>query len=577
MKSMGMITRQTALFPISIAVVLMPLGLACIMADAPKFSHLFPAGAQRGTTTTVACGGDSPWPVKVWSSAGTATASDTKGQLEISIPQDFVGDRIWLRLYNEHGTTSPFPFLVGNLPEVSEVEPNDSPEKAQQLSKTESGDCTTTINGVLQKNGDVDSFAVDLSDGQTLVAAVAANTAFGSPMDAILQIVSPTGIVLAENHDDVGLDPRLAYRCKKPGIHVVRIFAFPSAPNQQIRFHGGAQYVYRMTLTTGPYITHAIPSAVHLEPTSAYLSRSVKPFGWNIPTDSQLPVLQFARSSADQPIEFVASEFALRTGSQVGIVNATNYAGSSRILLVSHNVESLAGDQTPDQPKLLQAPVTVCGSIRKERDIDCFRVPMTKGTAYQIAVESVSLHSAMVPMARLKDPTGKVVAEVRENSNASDAVLSHTAGLDGEYTLTIRDRYHHGGERYFYRLSIVPRPCDFALSLAADSYRATPTEPAEIQVSVVRHTGSGETISDIEIEAVGLPPGATAASVISKSEGDTSGKVTLTVKTVGTSFSGPIQIRGTAVGRKIIRTAMTQEKFQSRFNAVWMTIQPGEK
>ena len=577
MKSIRMIATRSALVRLSIAIGLTSLGAPWALADAPKVSHLFPAGIQRGTTTTVTCGGDVPWPVKVWSSAGTAIASEEKGKLEITVPADLAVDRVWLRLYNEHGTSSPMPLLVGNVPEISEVEPNDSPTVAQKVTNAKPNDSlATTINGVLQKNGDVDSFAVDLLEGQTLVAAVAANTAFGSPMDAILQVVSPNGTVLAENHDDVGLDPRLAYRCKKSGIHVVRIFAFPSAPNQQIRFHGGARYVYRLTLTTGPYITHAIPSAVSIESESAQVSQSVQPSGWNIPADSRLPVHQLFRSPDDQQIEFEAADFAVRRQSQIGIVTATNYAGCSRVRMVPHNVESLVDAPTTNQPKLLQAPLTVCSTIGERRDVDCFRIPMTKGTVYQIAVESVSLHSPLVPMARLKDPTGKVVAEVRENSNASDALLSHMAAVDGEYTLTIRDRYYHGGERYFYRLSVVPATCDFALSLASDSYEATSTKPGEIPVTVVRHTGSGTPIAEIKIEVIGLPPGATADSVVSKSEGDTSGKVTLTVKTDGTAFSGPIQIRGKAVGQDVARTALTPERFQCRFDSAWLTIPPSE-
>jgi epoxyqueuosine reductase len=48
-----------------------------------------------------------------------------------------------------------------------------------------------------------------------LVAAVEANTALGSPMDAMLQVVSPRGFVLAENNDDIHLDPRLhAHFCR---------------------------------------------------------------------------------------------------------------------------------------------------------------------------------------------------------------------------------------------------------------------------------------------------------------------------------------------------------------------------
>ena len=178
------------------------------------------------------CAGKFEWPVKVFAPGIDVTAGSESGKLEISIPADLPADRVWVRLYNAEGASAAVPFLIGQLPEINEQEPNNTTRNAQALA-----DPNVAINGGLTA-ADVDGFAVRLEAGQTLVAALDANTRLGSPMDAIVQVVSPDGIVLAENHDDLGLDPRLAFTATHAGTVIVRLFAFPAAPDTTIAFRG---------------------------------------------------------------------------------------------------------------------------------------------------------------------------------------------------------------------------------------------------------------------------------------------------------------------------------------------------
>ena len=52
-------------------------------------------------------------------------------------------------------------------------------------------------------------------------------------MDAVLQVVSAKGFVLAQNNDAVGRDPRIVFEAPTTGTYIVRLFAFPSTPEQQ--------------------------------------------------------------------------------------------------------------------------------------------------------------------------------------------------------------------------------------------------------------------------------------------------------------------------------------------------------
>jgi hypothetical protein len=87
-------------------------------------------------------------------------------------------------------------------------------------------------------------------------------------MDAVLQVVSAAGFVLAQNDDAVGRDSRIIFEAPARGTYIVRLFAFPSTPDQRIRFAGGDAFVYRLTLTTGGFLEHVFPLAVsHDSPT----------------------------------------------------------------------------------------------------------------------------------------------------------------------------------------------------------------------------------------------------------------------------------------------------------------------
>ena len=228
-------------------------------AGAPTVTSLFPAGAQRGTTVEITAAGTfERWPVQAWVSGRGVSVEPgkDKGKLSVTVAADAVPGIYWLRLFDEQGASSLRPFLVGTLPEVREREPNDDPKSPQRL------DQPCVVNGKLDKAGDVDGFAIECRRGQTLVAALEANATLRSPMDAVLQIVSPDGFVLAQDNDTHGLDPFLAFPVPTDGTYIVRAFAFPATPDSGIRFAGGDAFIYRLTLTTGGYADYLWPLAV---------------------------------------------------------------------------------------------------------------------------------------------------------------------------------------------------------------------------------------------------------------------------------------------------------------------------
>ena len=539
----------------SIWILVLLLLVGNTFADAPKVTHLFPAGMQRGSTTTITCKGEFEWPVQVWASAGDVKLEEEKGELSISVPDRIATDRIWLRFYNEDGATSPMPVLLGNLPEVTEKEPNNSPTTAQKLGDFAKppNDARVTINGVLDKKEDVDAFAIELKAGQTLVAAIEGNSHFGSPLDSILQVVSPTGIVLDENHDDVGLDPRLAFTCRESGTHIVRVFAFPAKPNQSIQFHGGADYVYRVTLTTGPYILRTIPSAVSVRNFGVMSPATVSVRGWNLDGDVSIPVRRFRGE----------------TESAFGFVGASGWASSSRVPLLMQPVLHRDGSNVVQR---LPLPSSIDGCVNSDLKSESFRVALEKNEAIEIQVHALLLDSHLVPQMTITDPKHKSAYTTPESGPAKDIRHTFKAKETGEHTLTIQDRYGSHSERHYYRLTVKRPRRDFELSLDVDSIVVVAGEPTELPVTISRRNIEGDSVGEIRVSIEGLPDGVTCEPVVSKPDGESAKKITLKLSTEsGEPFSGLVRVTGKELASGVRKSALTPERFRSRFNSLWLT------
>ncbi len=540
--------------------MIFPVG--SIMSAPPTLTNVFPAGGQRGTKVIVTCAGSFTWPAKVWSPGIDVTPSAESGKLEVSIPADLAVDRVWIRLYNSEGASAPFPYLIGALKELNETEPNNRPRDAQAVA-----DAETIVNGVL-KEADVDCFAFKLEAGQTIVAAVDANTRLGSPMDAVLQIVSQDGIVIAENHDDLGLDPRLAFTAGSAGTYVARLFAFPAAPDASIRFNGGANHVYRLTLTRGPYVTHSIPLSTSLdEPASVAVA------GWNLPAEIKLNVIPFGGERFTDYQEFeVQDELRRSSDAKIGFAFTPDFSMATRVRMISQAV--IANYQTTDPKIPLAIPVlsSVTGCLKSPRQVDRYTVSLEKGQQVLISVEAHSLHLQLDPVLTISSPDGKVVAELDDKGSTHDAMIAHTATQAGDYRLAVSDRFRQGGDRNWYLLTVKPEQPDFELSATSDAIIVAPDKPAEVTLKVQRRGTSAESVGPITVQATGLPEGVSSTTVTSEMTGATATEVKLTLSTTGSAFSGPVRIAGKATQPKEIeRFARTPSKLGVNFQTIWLT------
>ena len=582
--AVAIVARRRPLLP-TLCLVLLALSLwpGRGQAAAPTLTRLFPAGGQRGTTVKVECTGKFKWPAKIWAPGVKVVALKDSGQIQVTIPADLAADRVWIRLYDAEGASPALPFLISNLVEFREKEPNNRLGKAQPLpggkqpptaAAKKGGDAAGkspkgsrpgshgVANGILQSSGDVDGYAVYVKAGSTLVADMAANTRLNSPVDAVIQVVTADGFVVAENHDGVGIDPRLAFTPTKTGTYLVRVFGFPSKPNSSITYSGAATYVYRLTITTGPFIANAARVSV------VSGTKSVPVFGWNIPEKTEVPVRVEAESLRE--VESVFSK-QIPASSKIGFVQGREFAGRARIRTVPFKTVGVA--RPGDGPGVaLAPPVAVTGCLDTHNQVTRHVFQLKKGIAYSLSAEASTFELPVVPMMRIMAPDGSRAAQSSDPGTGKETHLRFSPKVDGPHEVQVFDRYRHHGPGHFYQVTIVPEETDFELSVSADMLVVTPEKPLELDVVVTRRNSSGGKLGAITIAIEGLPKGLTSSAVVSKADGATSKKVKLSIKTDGTAFSGPIRIIGKcAKPTERRRAARTPVKFGNAFGSIWLT------
>jgi hypothetical protein len=541
--------KTRALFPQGGLLVFLSLLAAAASSHGapPTLTSFFPAGAQQGTTVEITASGTFPnWPVQTWTDCKSVRIEPTKekNKFRVSVAADTGAGVCWVRLHNEEGASELRPFLIGTLPEVTEIEPNEEAAKPQLLSSV-----PVVVNGRLGKAGDVDCFSVRLRKGEKLVASLEANRTLGSPMDGILQLLSADGFVLEENNDDHGLDPQLVFAAPKDGTYVLRVFAFPSVPDASIRFAGGDAYIYRLTLTTGGFADHSFPLAA-----TRGVATEVAVLGWNIPVDLKtLPL----KAEGAGPIT----------------LGHRQLANTLPVLVEPHRCISEREPNDNKKPQTLTLPATISGCIDSPGDLDVFEFPAKKGQRFSFHLDAFSVGSQLDPLLRLTDASGKRLAQADDASTGKpgsrDAMLTFSFPQDGSYRLVVSDRSKQGSWRHFYRLRAILAEPDYALTVATDRFVLTPGKPLAVPVTIDRRNGFDRAL---EIVTEGLPDGVTAKPVSSTGAGGKS--ATLNLEAMRGPASGAFRIVGRVPGQKDLTriASLPRIKLPQTMPQLWLTV-----
>lgn len=199
------------------------------IGELPYLETIFPLGGQRGTDNSIAV---------------TGANLETVNAIQVSINAETPTGEQTLRVKTASGLTSnPHPFSIGSLAEMGESEPNNAVEKANAVT------APITINGKINKSGDVDRFAFEIKEPQLLVFEVEALT-LSSQLDALLTLYgaekqmeaksAEKEQVLMVNDDASGADARIEWNFTEAGKYSVAI--------RDLNNQGGEAYSYRLNI-----------------------------------------------------------------------------------------------------------------------------------------------------------------------------------------------------------------------------------------------------------------------------------------------------------------------------------------
>ena len=470
-------------------------------------AHIFPAGVKADSSTLITVAGTfTQNPTTPWADhPGIELKATAKpSQFVITVAPDVPLGPHLLRFYNDDGASPPRIFMVGACEEVTEKEPNDDFHPPQVIERI-----PATINGVLEKAGDADTYAFHAEAGQWVVLALD-GYGLGVQMDPAMRLMDEQGVEIAMNHDTYNLDPLIAYEVKKTGTYLVEVMAFVHPPAADATFKGSADSTYRLTITSRPHTRYASPGAVQVGKEADLKFR-----GWNFG-----PTMEEKQPRKLPAIDPKSAEAA------AGVIHLPTPNGETVLEAVVNSpvVAEVEPNNDNAHAQKVTLPVTLSGRIDAPKDEDRFRFTAKKGQTVEFQLHAYSLHSPLDPVLHIEDVNGKLLKQSNEGAENIDPVIKWTAPADGEYLACVSDLYSRGGWDFFYALECAPPRSSLAATLDNNAYKLEPGKTVELKVIVKL---SGEFKGKLSVRAEGLPEGVTVKEAeVPKKGGEV--KLTLT-------------------------------------------------
>ncbi len=556
---------------------------------APRLLTVSPPGGKLGTTVEVAVGGaDLEEPEKLLFShpgikaeavvppeppppaAGKPPTPKTPvTKFKVTIAADTPVGIYDVRLANKWGVSNPRAFVVGDLNEVQEKEPNNDVPEAQRV------ELNTTVNGAIAAPTDVDYFVFTAKKGQRVIISCLASS-IDSRLRPGIELYNARGKLVASNRSYFHHDAVCDLFVPDDGDYHVRLFEFTHT-------QGNAEHFYRLSISTGPWIDAVHPCVVEPgKPTQ------VTVYGRNLPGGKPDPAL----SSDESPLEkitvtvtppadasrltfggYLPPSASQRDGFEYRIKND---AGWSNPFLLTFARAPLVVDndapKSPEAPQLVNVPCEIAGHVEKERDRDWYLFAAKKGEVYNIELLSGRLGAPAYMYFLLRNADTKAdIAESADNPDLMNMkfyarsedpqVYKFTVPADGKYLLLVSSRTADRvfGPRQFYRVRITPDQPDFQLvvmgnaSSRPDGSVLGQGGSQKFDVFTWRRDGF---VGDIALSVEGLPPGVTC---LPQTVGGNLRHAALVVNAAADAapFTGEIKVKGTATahGQKLVHEA----------------------
>lgn len=485
-----------------------------------------------------------------------------------------------IRAVGKDGLSNPRTFVVGDLPEVAEKEPNNDAPEAMKV------ELNTTVNGTIVNPTDVDLFLVPAKKGQRVVAACIAES-IDSRAQPLVEVYDSSYRRLAGVN---GPDAVADFVAPADGDYFVRVAQFTYTA-------GGPQYFYRLTITTNPWIDAVFPPVV--EPGKP---AQVTLYGRNLPGGTPEPgafvdgrPLDKLTVTMNAPAEPTRLTFRGHVEPRGGGADGFEYrlkgpGGVSNPVLIGLATDKVGAEKEPnDKPEQateLAVPCEAAGRIDKRGDRDWYSFTAKKGqpvvidlwadrlgtsTDFLFAVRQATAKTDMVE----KDDNPEVLSNAQFFARTTDPdPYVFTAPEDGKYLVQVvsREANFLYGPKTTYRLRVGPPRPDFRVVAMANSRNSPDTTVLRadgcdyLEVFAFRFDGF---TGPITLTAENLPAGVTSVPQ-NIGPGQRSGCLVLTAAPNAAKFDGPITIKGTATvaGQALVREA--------RSASVTWGVQPGQ-
>jgi hypothetical protein len=586
------IDMRSALTLLSLAIVAHPL-----LAQAPpRISLVQPAGGKAGTTVKfVVTGQDldgaeglhfsfAGAKVETLGAGKVAEEMTKKGDkkkgaadlkavtFQVVLPGDAPLGIHDVRVVTKNGVSNPKSFVVGDIAEIVEKEPNDDVPIANKVP------LNSTVSGLIDKAIDVDYFQFTGKKGQRVVASCL-TTSIESRLQAGIEIYTSTGKLLAANRNYQNYDAVTDAVLPADGDYFVRLFSFTHT-------QGGNDYNYRLTIGTMPWIDAVTPAAVEpgKETKVEVLGRNL-PGGVIVPNltlDGRpleraiMPVTAPAGAKAEQQLASAGPVLPAMSALDGFDLRLSSPSGSSNPYFLALAKSKVAVEAEPNDSSekgtAAALPVQVSGRIDHKGDVDWFRFAAKKDVPLGIELFADRLHPAMLTAAvDLKfvvlGPKGNVITTQDENPetmapqffarNEDPLRFRLVPTEDGEYKVGISSADGSFGPRHVYSLRIAPEDGDFRIvampmsAIAPDSASMGVEGQYAFTLFIWR---LGNFTSDIALQGGKLPPGVSVKpQVISGTQKQAA--VVVSVAADAPPYVGPIEIEAAATvnGQKLVR------------------------
>ena len=287
--------------------------------------------------------------------------------------------------------SNPRTFVVGDRPEVAEVEPNNTPEQGH-ADRRQLGGRRRDLGGhrgrLLRVRG---------QEGPAPLLDLQAER-IDSRLDATLRLLDPSNKELAESRDVFGTDPFLDVTLPADGRYVIKV--------HDAVYAGSPDHVYRLTVHDGPHLDAILPLAaqpgdrgsLHADrprPRAGRRGRrrgeGRRPPAWNAwPSRSVAPEarpIETIRSRLWSPPAGVALgralEYALVRPDAAGAAPVV-----SNPVFVARAIGPVVLEQEPNhdeaQPQMVVPPCDISGTFGVPGDVDLYRFQGKKGDVWII-------------------------------------------------------------------------------------------------------------------------------------------------------------------------------------------------